>query len=63
MNKFKVLFVPGLVAAMCLPLLAGEPQGRGGRGGPSNVQVLGGANLPETMQSFVQALGLLDEGT
>ncbi len=35
----------------------------GGRGGPRNVQVLGSAPLPETMQSFVQALGLLDKGT
>ena len=36
--------------------------GRGG-GGPRNVQVLGAAPIPETMQSFVQALGLLDKGT
>jgi photosynthetic reaction center cytochrome c subunit len=27
------------------------------------VQVLGAAPIPETMQSFVQALGLLDKGT
>jgi hypothetical protein len=39
------------------------PGGGGGRGGPRNVQVLGAAPLPETMQSFVQALGLLDKGT
>ncbi len=65
MNSLRVLFVPGLLATMCLALLAEEPQGRGrGRGGGgANVQVLGGANLPETMQSFVQALGLLDKGT
>ncbi len=65
MNSLRVLFVPGLLATMCLALLAEEPQGRGrGRGGGGgNVQVLGGANLPETMQSFVQALGLLDKGT
>ena len=36
---------------------------RGGGGGPKNVQVLGGADLPATMQGFVQALGLLDKGT
>ncbi|HKE86409.1 MAG TPA: photosynthetic reaction center cytochrome c subunit family protein [Vicinamibacterales bacterium] len=36
--------------------------GRGGGGG-KNVQVLGAAPIPETMQSFVQALGLLDKGT
>ena len=42
----------------------GPPGGAGGgRGGPRNVQVLGSAPLPETMQSFVQALGLLDKGT
>ena len=42
----------------------GPPGGAGGgRGGPRNVQVLGAAPLPETMQSFVQALGLLDKGT
>ena len=40
----------------------GGGRGRGG-GGPRNVQVLGSAPLPETMQSFVQALGLLDKGT
>jgi hypothetical protein len=33
--------------------------GRGGR----NLQVLNQATLPETMQSFVQALGLLEKGT
>jgi hypothetical protein len=37
--------------------------GRGGGGGPKNLQVLNQATLPETMQSFVQALGLLDKGT
>ena len=36
--------------------------GRGGGGG-KNIQVLQGADLPATMQSFVQALGLLDKGT
>jgi hypothetical protein len=36
---------------------------RGGGGGPKNLQVLNPATLPETMQSFVQALGLLDKGT
>lgn len=44
-------------------------RGRGGgppRGGGSafkNVQVLNQGTIPETMQSFVQALGLLDKGT
>ena len=46
----------------------GPPQGgggapRGGGGGPKNVQVLGNADLPSTMQGFVQALGLLEKGT
>ena len=46
----------------------GPPRGgggppRGGGGGGRNVQVLGGADLPSTMQGFVQALGLLDKGT
>jgi hypothetical protein len=46
----------------------GPPRGgggppRGGGGGPKNVQVLNPATLPETMQSFVQALGLLEKGT
>ena len=36
--------------------------GRGGGGG-KNIQVLQGADLQATMQSFVQALGLLDKGT
>jgi hypothetical protein len=44
------------------PQQGGGPP-RGGGGGPKNVQVLGGADLPATMQSFVQALGLLDKGT
>jgi hypothetical protein len=52
---------------------AGGPPGKGGGGGKGggkgggggggkNVQVLQGADLPATMQSFVQALGLLDKG-
>ena len=41
----------------------GPPGARGGGGGPKNVQVLGQADLPSTMQSFVQALGLLEKGT
>lgn len=37
--------------------------GKGGGGaGPKNVQVINPATLPETMQSFVQALGTLDQG-
>ena len=43
------------------PARGGPP--RGGGGGGKNVQVLGGADLPATMQGFVQALGLLDKGT
>ena len=35
----------------------------GGGGGGKNIQVLQGADLPATMQAFVQALGLLDKGT
>ena len=47
----------------------GSPKGGGGKGkgggggGGKNIQVLQGADLPATMQSFVQALGLLDKGT
>jgi hypothetical protein len=39
----------------------GPPRG----GGPAfkNLQVLNPATLPDTMQSFVQALGLLEKGT
>ena len=75
MKKFKVLFVPSLIVVTCLALFAQEPQGRGGQrggrgggpprgGGPAfkNLQVLNPGAIPETMQSFVQALGLLDEG-
>src|SRR4029453_3063699 len=40
----------------------GPPAGARGGGG-KNVQVLGGADIPSTMQSFVAALGLLDKGT
>ena len=48
---------------------AGARGGRGGGGergagrGGRNLQVLNQATLPETMQSFVQALGLLEKGT
>jgi hypothetical protein len=90
MKKFKVLFLPGLIAVMCLALFAQEPQGRGEQGDPAgaagarggggqrgrgggpprgggsgfkNLQVLNPANLPDTMQSFVQALGLLEKGS
>ena len=35
MKKFKVLFIPGLVAVMYLALLAQEPQGRGGQSAPA----------------------------
>jgi mono/diheme cytochrome c family protein len=38
-------------------------KGKGGGGGGKNIQVLQGADIPATMQSFVQALGLLDKGT
>ena len=42
----------------------GGSGGQGGRGGGGkNIQVLQGADLPATMQSFVQALGLLEKGT
>jgi hypothetical protein len=43
----------------------GKGGGKGGKGGGGgkNIQVLQGADLPATMQSFVQALGLLDKGT
>lgn len=106
MKRFKVLFVPVLIAVLCLAAFAQEPQGRGDQGAPGgaagargdegapggaaggrggqrggrgggppggagaargggarNVQVLGGADLPATMQGFVQALGLLEKGT
>lgn len=39
-------------------------KGKGGGGGAGkNIQVLQGADIPATMQSFVAALGLLEEGT
>jgi len=42
----------------------GAAKGKGGGGGGGkNIQVLQGADIPATMQSFVQALGLLDKGT
>ena len=44
------------------PKGGGKGKGGGGGGG-KNIQVLQGADLPATMQSFVQALGLLDKGT
>jgi hypothetical protein len=43
------------------PPVGGGGGGRGGGG--KNIQVLQGADLAATMQSFVQALGLLDKGT
>ncbi len=43
---------------------AAAAKGKGGGGGNGkNIQVLQGADIPATMQSFVQALGLLDKGT
>jgi len=41
---------------------AGAAKGKGGGGNGKNIQVLQGADVPATMQSFVQALGLLDKG-
>lgn len=42
----------------------GAAKGKGGGGGNGkNIQVLQGTDIPATMQSFVQALGLLDKGT
>lgn len=68
MKNFRLLCVLGLFAVMGPVLLAQGPPGPPGpggarAGGPRNLQVLGSAPLPETMQSFVQALGLLDKGT
>ena len=40
----------------------GGGKGKGGGYVPKNLQVLDQATLPDTMQSFVQALGLLDKG-
>ena len=66
----------GAAAARGGPAAPGAPAAPGGRGGGGggnaggrgaggarNLQVLNQNNLPETMQSFVQALGLLDKGT
>lgn len=51
-------------AAKGAPGGAGAAKGKGGGGGGGrNIQVLQGADMPATMQSFVQALGLLDKGT
>ena len=63
--------VPGDAAGPAGARGGGPPRGnrggggppRGGGGGGKNVQVLGSADLPATMQGFVQALGLLDKGT
>jgi hypothetical protein len=55
-----------VAAAGGLPGKGGGGKGGGkggGGGGGKNIQVLQGADLPATMQSFVQALGLLDKGT
>ncbi len=41
----------------------GGGKGGGGGGNGKNIQVLQGADIPATMQSFVAALGLLDKGT
>jgi hypothetical protein len=63
--------VPGDAAGDAGARAGGPPRGnrggggppRGGGGGGKNIQVLGSADLPSTMQGFVQALGLLDKGT
>ena len=61
----------GSLAAPALDDLKGKggaaaAKGKGGGGGGGNgknIQVLQGADIPATMQSFVAALGLLDKGT
>jgi hypothetical protein len=60
----------GTLAAPALAELKGKggapaaAKGKGGGGGNGkNIQVLQGADIPATMQSFVAALGLLDKGT
>ncbi len=56
--------VPGAAREVAEEEVVGSGGGaRGGGGGGGNLQVLQQGNLPETMQGFVQALGLLDKGT
>jgi hypothetical protein len=56
-----------LVGALLMEAQAPKGPGKGGgkKGGgfmPKNLQVLDRASFPAAMQSFVQALGLLDQG-
>jgi hypothetical protein len=68
-------FLTRSAATLTVAAAGGPPKGGGGKGGGGkgggkgggggggkNIQVLQGADLPATMQSFVQALGLLDQG-
>ena len=66
-------FLTRAAGTLTVAAAGGPPKGGGGKGGGKgkgggggggkNVQLLQGADLPATMQSFVQALGLLDKGT
>ena len=66
-------FLTRSAGTLTVAAAGGPPKGGGGKGGGKgkgggggggkNIQVLQGADLPATMQSFVQALGLLDKGT
>jgi Photosynthetic reaction centre cytochrome C subunit len=59
------LLLGALVLLAQAPYAAGGGKKGGGKGGgfvPKNLQVLDRATFPAAMQSFVQALGLLDQG-
>ena len=59
-----ILLVGALLIGAQAPQGATKGGGKGKGGGfmPKNLQVLDRATFPAAMQSFVQALGLLDQG-
>lgn len=59
MRKLSTVATVLLLAAF---MVQGQPKGRGGGYVPKNLQVLDKATFPNAMQSYVQALGLADQG-
>jgi hypothetical protein len=57
-----ILLLGALVVQSQAPNEKGGGKGKGGGFVPKNLQVLDRATFPAAMQSFVQALGLLDQG-